>query len=301
MGIEAPAISDILSQSLTNKMDIRTLGQYPTPFWVAQALVERHFSTLDCNDFVIEPSCGPGSFLHALPPQVQAVGVEIDARIADLARAQTGRTIITGDFRSVPLNVQPTAIIGNPPFDLRVIDGFLERAHALLPEGGRVGFILPAYAFQTAVRVAGYTDRWSLMQEMIPRNIYPGLSLPLVFALFSKDKRRTLIGFALYCETADVQRMAKPYRDLLSGHGSVWTRVIEMALQQLGGEAGLSEIYAELENHRPTRTQFWREQIRKVIRQSELFICSGAGRYALKKRPATPAANTMPVQYSLCL
>ena len=110
------------------------LGQYPTPFWVAEALVARHFGKLDANDFVIEPSCGPGSFLNAVPDHVPACGVEIDARMVDLARRNTRRQIIQGDFRTVELDMQPTAIIGNPPFNMKLIDGFLHRSHELLPE-----------------------------------------------------------------------------------------------------------------------------------------------------------------------
>lgn len=262
---------------------IQQFCQYPTPVWVAEALVERHFAYLEAGDMVIEPSCGPGSFLSAFPDNVPAIGVEIHAAIAEQARSNTGRTVIVGDFRTVQLDVRPTAIVGNPPFNLKTIDGFLDRAHELLPEGGRVGFILPAYAFQTAARVANYADRWSLMQEMIPRNIYQGLRLPLVFALFSKDRRRTLIGFALYREAADVQRLPDPYREILAaGSGSVWRRVIETALAQLGGEGDLSAIYAEIEGRRPTRTRFWREGIRRTLRRHRDRFCVVApGRYAL--------------------
>lgn len=260
----------------------RLLGQYPTPVWAAETLVERHFPFFDRNDLVIEPACGEGAFLGAIPAGVPAVGVELDAITADIARANTGRTVVTGDFRTVKLECQPTAIIGNPPFDLRVIDGFLDRAHSLLPDGGRVGFILPAYAFQTAARVAGYADRWSMAQEMIPRNIFQGLSLPLVFAIFSKDRRRTLVGFALYREAADVQLLGRRYRDAMTaGGGPVWVRVVEAALARLGGEADLAEIYSEVEGCRPTRTKFWREQIRKVVRTNGCFRHVSSGRYAL--------------------
>lgn len=260
---------------------IQKLGQYPTPLWVAEALVERHFSGLDKHDLVVEPSCGPGAFLEAIPQDIPAIGIEIDAQIAHTARIQTGREIITGDFCTVPLNFQPTVILGNPPFNLNIIDRFLDRAHTLLPDGGRVGFILPAYAFQTAARVVDYSNRWSLLQEMIPRNIYPGLSLPLTFALFSKDRRRLMVGFALYAETADTQQLPKDFREILaSSGGSVWVRVIEAALQQLGGAASLSEIYRVVEGQRPTQTKFWREQIRKVIRQSCRFVQTGHGQYA---------------------
>lgn len=260
----------------------RQLGQYPTSVWVAEALIERHFARLCKHDIVLEPACGPGAFLGAVPEYVPAIGVEIDPQVADIARASTGRSVITGDFRTVALDFTPSVILGNPPFDLKVVDGFLSRAWQLLPEGGRVGFILPAYAFQTAARVASYADQWSIEQEFIPRNVFEGLSLPIVFAQFVKDFKRTLVGFALYREAADVQRLPSPYRAALSaGHGPVWVRVIEEALARLGGVADLREIYGEVEGYRPTRTKFWREQIRKVVRASEKFKCVSAGRYAL--------------------
>lgn len=262
---------------------IKALGQYPTPFWVAEALVERHFGDLGRSDLVIEPSCGPGAFLSALPEHVQAIGVDVDGAMVDQARGNTGRVIIHGDFRSVPLPASPTAIIGNPPFRLDVIDGFLERAFELLPEGGRVGFILPAYAFQTAGRVAEYADRWSLAQEMIPRNIFPGLSIPLVFARFFKDFRRVLIGFALYGEADDIQRLSAPYREALRAPSvSSWRNVVEIALRELGGKGSLGEIYAKIEGKRPTRTQHWKEKVRQTLRRhADSFEPKGAGHYAL--------------------
>ncbi len=265
---------------MTNKRKV--LGQYPTPIWVSDALVARHFSDLDENDIVIDPACGPGSFLSAIPDHVPAVGIEIDAAIADEAR-QTGRHIITGDFQQVQLDFQPTVIIGNPPFNMKTVDGFLHRAHKLLPDGGRVGFILPAYAFQTAARVAGYANEWSLMQEMIPRNIYPGLSLPLVFAMFSKDRRRTMLGFALYREATDVQALPQRYREVMSSSaGPVWKMVVEEAMKRLGGKASVTDLYAEIEGERPTSTKFWREAIRRTLRRyAESFEPIGHGLYRI--------------------
>lgn len=263
---------------------IKELGQYPTPVWVAEALVDRHFHDLDAGDCVIEPACGPGAFLGAIPRHVPAIGVEIDAHVAQVARAHTGRRVLVGDFQMIGLDIRPTVILGNPPFNMKLVDGFLDRAHQLLPEGGRCGFILPAYAFQTAARVAGYADRWSLMQEMIPRNIYPGLSLPLVFAMFSKDRRRTLIGFALYREAADMQGLAQPYRETLAaGAGPVWLLAVQEAMRRLGGEADVQAVYAEIEGKRPTRTQFWKEQIRRTLRRyGDRFVALGGGRYGLR-------------------
>lgn len=261
----------------------KKLCQFFTPLWVAEALVERHFPNLDGNDLVIEPSCGEGSFLKAVPAHVPAIGVEIDPRVAAVAREETGREILCGDFLTIPLDVQPTAIIGNPPFIMNTIDGFLGRAHQLLPEGGRTGLLLPAYGMQTAQRVAGYNERWSITAEMIPRNVFPRLREPLVFAVFSKDRRRILVGLALYNEAADVKGLAKPYKEALScSRGSMWKTVCRVALERLGGEADLPAIYAEVEGNRPSRTQFWREKIRQTLREyADCFRVVETGRYAL--------------------
>lgn len=268
---------------IATKTTVQELGQYPTPVWVAEALVERYFPKLDRTDVVVEPSCGPGAFLSAIPRDVRAVGVEIDPRVAVQARRNTGREVITGDFREVELNFTPTAIIGNPPFNLQVIDGFLERAYQMLPNEGRIGMILPTYVFQTASRVVEYNKRWSLSQEMIPKNIYPRLSLPLVFAMFSKDRKRTLVGFALYGETLNVQMLPRPYREAMSdGGGPIWKNVVDQALQRLGGEATLKQIYNEVEGNRPTTNKFWREKIRQTLRvYDDRFQPLGDGRYSI--------------------
>lgn len=203
--------------------------------------------------------------------------------MVEAARANTGREVILGDFASVPLNIEPTVVLGNPPFNLVTVDRILNRAHTMLPMGGRVGFILPTYAFQTASRVTDYAKRWSMYQEMIPRNLFPGSEYPLVFAIFSKDRFRRLVGFALYREASDIQQLPKEYRDTLqAGGGPVWLNTVRKAIGNLGGEADLPSIYGEIEGRRPTRTKFWREQIRKVLRQhADVFKPVSCGRYAL--------------------
>lgn len=262
---------------------MKDLCQFPTPLWVAEALVERHFPRLDCADLVLEPSCGPGAFLSAIPAHVPAVGVEMDPVFAALARKQTGRQIIEGDFTKVDLNLRPTAIIGNPPFRGPMIDAFLDRCHTLLPRGGRAGFILPAYAFRTASRLIAHLERWSISQEMLPRSAFNyRMREPLVFALFSKDTRRCMVGFALYEHETDRQQMGRHYRQLLQDQrGSAWRAVCRLALQRLGGEAPLAAIYAELEGNRPTRTQWWREKIRQTLRGYADFAAVRDGTYRL--------------------
>lgn len=260
------------------------LCQYFTPLWVAEALVERHFPRLDMADAVLEPTCGPGAFLRAIPAQVQAVGVEIDAALAQRARDASGRRVIVGDIRTVALDFQPTAVIGNPPFDLGVFEQLLARCHQLLPGGGRAGFILPAYFFQTAATVCRLSESWSVAYELIPRNCFKqGMEKPLLFALFSKDARRSLVGFALYRETADVMDMAPAYREVVTRReGALWPAVCKLALERLGGRAALPEIYGELSRNRPTRTEFWKEKIRQTLRRHrDLFRPLAGGTYEL--------------------
>src|SRR3972149_6672091 len=142
------------------------LCQYMTPAWAADLLIERHFADLTGADLALEPSCGTGAFLRALADRgIPAFGVEADPAMAAKAEAMTGGRVLIGDFRTIRLDDQPTVIVGNPPFQLEVVDGFLRRAAALLPEEGRCGFILPAYAFQTHGRVIRWNDLWSLACE----------------------------------------------------------------------------------------------------------------------------------------
>ena len=85
-------------------------SQWFTPEWAAQALVERYFPGLSSSDFVVEPSCGAGAFLKAIPDEVPVVGVEI---APELARQNTGRHVITGDFATATLPSSVTAAIEN--------------------------------------------------------------------------------------------------------------------------------------------------------------------------------------------
>jgi site-specific DNA-methyltransferase (adenine-specific) len=260
-------------------------NQYPTPIWMAEALVDRHFADLDSRDMVVEPSCGPGGFLQAINQHVPAIGVEIDPALAEEARRRTGRTVLTGDFTTIALDVEPTAIIGNPPFQVSLIERFMDRAHGLLPEGGRMGFILPAYFFQLSRRVMDYRERWSIRCEMLPKDGFSErMKQPLVFALFSKDAQRTLVGFALYREASEINGLHKHFRELLRQgrpYRSAWRAVVEAALELMGGEATLRQVYDIVSGRKPTDNQHWREKVRQILQQH--FVRTGPARYALKE------------------
>lgn len=253
----------------------RDLGQYFTPTWVAEKIVEEFFPELDETSMVLEPSCGAGAFLQAIPAHVPAMGVEIDPRWARAARAATGREVIEGDFTRIELSVRPTHIIGNPPFRMEFLESLLERARIVMPEGGRMGLILPAYMFQTPSRVVRWSEHWSLDQRMLPRTVFgtqkgdSNINKPIVFALFSKDSRRMMAGFALYNEVHDVATMPGWAREILREHGgSVWRETVIRALARIGGTARVEDIYDVVAPRRPSGTPWWREKVRQVLRDA---------------------------------
>lgn len=266
---------------LPAQMRDRRLDQYMTPEWASQALVEQFFPELRDSDLVIEPSCGRGSFLKAVPDEVPAVGVEIDPALAAEAIANSGRPVIVGDFRTVELPA-PTAIIGNPPFDMATFDGFLSRASKILPSGGRCGFLLPAYAVQTPSRVLRWKESWSIDQALVPRTLFQRLSLPLVFLMFAKERPCILTGFALYEEAQDVTGMPSATKLILT-HGrqgmGVWQAVVAEVMHRLGGEASLSDVYAAVSPRRPTGNPWWQEKVRQTLQRH--FARTGPGRWRI--------------------
>lgn len=258
------------------------LGQWFTPEFATALLVERFFPALSGSDLVLEPSCGRGAFLKAIPSHVPVVGVEIDPTLAQIARDETGRTVITGDFNSVALPDGVTAIIGNPPFDLRLFDQFLSRCHRVLPDLSKAGWLVPCHFWQTYSHVVRWREQWSMQVELVPRGLFPGITLPLSFCVFRKDRRRDLVGFALYAELAAVRNLSKKAQDVLQHgrpHKSVWRALVDDTLQLLGGKATLAAIYEAIEPKRPTETAFWREKVRQQLQLH--FTRTGQGEYAL--------------------
>jgi site-specific DNA-methyltransferase (adenine-specific) len=263
------------------------LHQWFTPAWAAEGIVDEAFAWLRPGDRVVEPSCGDGAFLCALPGSVEAIGVEIDPMQAARARRASGRQVIVGDFLEVPQNdlglVQ--AIIGNPPFHAGTVAGFLRKSHEILEEGGQAGFILPAYIFQSSSTVEQINQQFSIQQAMIPRNLFPRLSLPLVFATFTKERERRLFGFMLYREAQEIRAIDRRWRDMVAtgrDKRGVWFPAVRQILGTLGGAAELEQIYAAVDALRPTANQHWRAKVRQVLGQhTSVFVRTAPGRYQL--------------------
>lgn len=258
------------------------LSQFFTPTWAAEMLVRRHFAGLGPRDTVLEPSCGDGRFLMAIPPDVDAFGVELDPRQAARAVENTGREVIVGDFRTATLPRRPTVVIGNPPFETEVFRGMLDRCYDLLEYGGRAGFLLPVYMFQTSSVVMDYQRRWSLSQELLPRDLFEKISMPIMWATFVKERRTVMSGLSLYAERAALADMHRDMRRLMVGNEATahcWRDVVRLALEACGGRATLSQLYTCIEGNRPSANPWWREKVRQIA--GKHFVRVQVGEYAL--------------------
>lgn len=264
-----------------NQCKSAELGQYMTPRWAAERLLELRYQDLNAEDFVIEPTCGDGSFLSAIPKHVPAIGVEIDPALAERARNASGRSVLVADFRTVALPNQVSHIIGNPPFTSQIIDGVLTRSFELLRPDGIVGLIVPAYYLQTPSAVLRQASRFQMTADLLPRTLFPNLSKPLVFAQFRKTPNRIMVGFLLFEEAYDVQSMSLQARQFLEKGdetGRTWGAVIDQVLQELGGEAGLDAIYQSVAPRRPSQNPYWKEKVRQTLNRHHRR--TAPGRYA---------------------
>lgn len=246
------------------------VDQWFTPPWASDRLIEMFFPNLSPNDVVLEPSCGDGSFLQAIPKEVPAFGVEIDPFVAINARENTGRLVIDGDFRTVKIPEKPTVIVGNPPFKADLLNEFLQRSHKLLNEGQKVGFLLSVHLLQTPSAVIRWNENWSMSQNLVPRTLFPKAIRPLSFVIFTKDKRRQLLGgFSLYHEAHDVQGMPPKIKAILKRveEQPTWKRVVVSTLTELGGKATVKEIYAAVEPKRLSGNPWWREKVRQTLQR----------------------------------
>jgi site-specific DNA-methyltransferase (adenine-specific) len=250
--------------------DARDLNQFFTPPFVATQIIHRYFSYLNDHDVVLEPACGTGAFLQAIEAfneHIRAIGVEIDPTVAAIARENTSKEIITGDFLAIPIDFTPTCAVGNLPWDAAVVDAFLERLYEILPDNGRCGFLLPAHYFSLPKRVLRLQDHWSFRADHVPRYIYPDLSYPMTFAYFIKDFQRRLIGFELYADLAALASLQPEFKHIAMTSRRPWAReMAQRALESLGGMASLDRIYAHVERAGvPTQNPFWRDRLRESL------------------------------------
>lgn len=258
-------------------------GQYMTPAWAGRELWEAHFSDVCETDTVLEPTCGDGRMLQAIPPSVPAFGVELDPDLAEQARQRTARLVLTGDVLKLDLQREFNIVFGNLPFRASFMDSLLDRIADEVDDGCRCGLIVPAYYMQTPSRVLRWNRLWTISAELLPRTLWPRLMRPIIFALFTKDPIPKLNGLRLYIEADAVSRLPQKYRDMMITGRGLWVQVVEGTVKDLGGEAHLQDIYNVVERRRPTPNQWWREKVRQTLQRGP-FIPKGDGIWAIDQR-----------------
>jgi len=280
-------------------------SQYFTPPWAAEALLDRFLpELLETNPSfrAIEPSCGKGAFLLPIPKENKAIGIELDPDLIEEAKENTGREILCGNFINIPLPSEyqgnTTHIIGNPPFTHKTFEEFLNRAKSLLIPEGTAGFILPAYFFQTTKSVLQWHQTWNIEVELIPRDLFPGLSLPLCFSKFHRNPQtRKLIGLFLYQEHQQIKELPKETQNQINnpkkGPESLWKGLLKTSLEKFGGKASISHVlnYLTHEELIPTTNNYPREKIRQTLqRYPNEFLPLGNGEWSLNNATQKIAA-----------
>ena len=246
------------------------LDQWFTPPWAADVLVADALKGMGTLS-VLEPAAGTGNILGAIPSCHEALGIEIDPRMAEEARRRTGRQVLEGDYRYIDLGDRRFgAIVGNPPFGAEDVDALVARSHQLLDEEGVLALILPAHLPASSERIEKWREKFSIEVQLLPRNLFPRLTLPLAWTKMIKCQRRTLVGLMLFTEQGDVSAMPDETRRALA-KGATWCDVIADALASLGGTATLHEIYSAVEPRRRSPNPYWKDKTRQVLREYSTF------------------------------
>ncbi len=283
--VAAPAMEGVVPVAGPDAVDY-----FPTAGWFAAAMVSRYLEDVGRDACVCDPAAGDGAFLRELDRQhfPKAYGIELDAKLAEHARRTSGRDVVVGDALRVSFPAVPTHVITSPPFSVAWISAFLGRMNAVMDDGGKIIFLLPAYALQTSARVAEYHRTYSIAVDAIPRDIFPGFDKPLCVATFTKERVRRLVGLAFYVETADLRNFPTRFQALLRrSTTNVWTAACLEALRTLGGRGSVGQIARVIAGARPTPTAHWREAIRKHLRQHFERVAPGV--YEIPRALLVPA------------
>lgn len=261
----------------------RTGNYFPTPTWAADLILNNRIPYND-DSYFLEPTCGDGRWLDVIPQPCRKLGVELRADLVQVARTK-GHTIIHGNALEVPFPTGITHAIGNPPFEADFIDALLDKLHRTLPnDNGLAAFVLPTYYLQTSVHAYRLAQRWEIDVELIPRDIYPGLSKPLMLTRLWRNKAKRGLGLFLYAETVDMRSMNNAARD--NADRKTWAQFVLDILEHLGGEATLEQMYRAASSKRPTANPFWQEQLRKVLRKVAINTDRGVYRHPLYAKAA---------------
>ncbi|MBX9848695.1 MAG: class I SAM-dependent methyltransferase [Rhodocyclaceae bacterium] len=236
---------------MTDTRDIISKGQvFTPPEVVAQMLALRSNAGR-----VLEPSCGDGAFLAALP---DAVALELDGAIAP-PQAQVL------DFFAYPLSEQFDTIIGNPPYvrardvmpgtarhlHSQLLDGhanlylhFIEKCVRHLRPGGELIFITPREFLKStgAKRLNAWLYEQGTFTDLIDLGdirVFRGAAPNCLIWRFERGN--------LSHRTRDGRRMTLAGGQLFFTRGIYSVPARSVFTVRVGGVSGADEIYANRE------------------------------------------------------
>lgn len=265
----------------------KKLSQYFTLPWAAELLFDKYYQGIGPNSFIWEPTCGTGNMLAGIPAEIKCIGTELDPDKASLAMQRTGRQVIVGNALTVSIDQPITHVFGNPPFVYSFFEKLMARVAGMLKQPDQfAGLIIPAYFLQTSRTVMQIhkAQQWSIKHTMLPRDLFPGLIYPLVFARFIKEHQPRLYNMFLYEQMAGFKTLSTQaqfaFTVSVSGPRSIWQNAVNTILTELGGEADLKQIYQKMESAKPSNTAWWREKTRQTL--ARYFTRTGEGVYSNK-------------------
>lgn len=126
----------------------KDLQFYPTPQNVAEKMISDIW--FQDGNRVLEPSCGTGALLDALPRNIHAAGIEVNPDRARIAKAK-GYAVTVANFLEIPApnsdNHKFDHVVMNPPFYGTHYAKHIAHAIKFLKPDGRLVAILPASAW----------------------------------------------------------------------------------------------------------------------------------------------------------
>lgn len=201
--------------------------------------------------------------LAAVPSERWAVGVELDPVLASKAGDRCRHPVLCGDFLHAVKTLPPADVVfGNPPFVLSFFESLMAAVRRHARKSVQCGFLLPVYFFQTSRRCVRWAEDWHVSLNMLPRDLFPGLRLPICFAEFERG-RTGLTGFWLHKELQDLRDAGVS----TVASSRTWREIVRESLDRLGGRAALQDVYAQVAGNDHPLGTWWKAKVRQTLQR----------------------------------
>jgi hypothetical protein len=176
--------TDSMAQD-TGKFRENTKDQFYTKQYIAKECVESILTAIPESQQYqwVEPSAGNGSFLKALPPTIQSIGIDLDPKIDSIIKQDFLEWRPTGEMKRV--------FFGNPPFGKQgsLAKSFIQHSSQYAEI---IAFILPRSFLKPSMTRAFPTKFHCILEKELPKNSFEVNSIaydvPCVFQIWEKKE-----------------------------------------------------------------------------------------------------------------